>query len=163
MNAVQPELFKYVDEFADKIRDGSYGYDDDLDPELHDIFTFCELFFDQFFGEAGTNITGFTQRSRERAAELIEGLHGSDEGTPEVRKMIVLYEEFCDMNDDAHGGYGGGTRIDLLTFHQDYLSALLDAAHEWAESEGRQELEQCIASTIANYRTAIEGAQWLIP
>jgi hypothetical protein len=157
---VELRLFDQVDDYADSIRRGELERDDEFDPNW-DILTFCQLFFDQFFGEFGINISGFSQRSRETVAELIEELNAAGKGSQQAKDLIVLYEQFCDMNDDCHGAYGGSTPLDVLTFHQEYLLELLEASLEWAKSENRKDLQQRVAGAIQGLNSAIERTQWL--
>ena len=148
------DLFKYVDDYAAKISDGEVDESEDFDPDW-DIFTFCQLFFDQFFSQfGGKSIRGFTQRSREAATLLIETLRLSGQGSPQARELVVLYEEFCDMSDNTSKGYGAPTPITVQTFHEDYLERLLAAAIEWALSENAASLSTRIEQSLARYLTA---------
>lgn len=157
---VQHDLFDYVDGYAEAVLNGVYQREDKFDPAWN-IFTFCQLFFDQFFGCYGTSISGFSQQSREAAALLIERLRAFGQGSGQTRQMIVLYEEFCDMSDDTRGGYEESSSVSVLTFHEEYLTRLLEASREWAVNEGNSSLVQRIADSIDRYNFAIESTQWL--
>jgi len=156
---IDEDLFKYVDEYALSIENGDVDESEDFDPDW-EIFTFCQLFFDQFFGQYGTNIRGFTQRSREAAALLIEGLKASGRANEQVGEMVVLYEEFCDMNDNTSKGYGAPTPITVRIFHEDFLMGLLDAATAWADGESHTSLSRRIGESVARYKSATRSAQW---
>jgi hypothetical protein len=153
------ELLNYVDEHVDSIKSGNFDENDEFDPHW-EAYTFCQLFFDQFFGQFGANIHGFTQRSREAATVLVETLKAAGKASVETRELVVLYEEFCDMNENTIMGYGASVRLTLSTFHEDYLVRLLTGAVEWANSEGKTSLSLRINASLRRYRAAVEEAQW---
>lgn len=124
-------------------------------------FHVLSTFFDQFFGQFGSNISGFTQRSRESATMLIETLKAAEQASKETREIVVRYEEFCDMNDNISRGYGAPIKLTLSTFHEDYLVRLLTAAREWAASEDKTSLSQRISVCLSRYSAAVEKAQWV--
>jgi len=76
--SIEPSLFNYMDEFSATIESGKIDRHDEFDPE-GDIFTFCESFFEQFFGGLGCRISGFGRRAREDATELVERLRDASE------------------------------------------------------------------------------------
>lgn len=158
LKSISLSLFGYIDDYADAIREGSHQDSDEFDPAW-EIFGFCENFFNQFFALFDVHIKGFTQRSREAATELIERMRSSNEGTAEARAIIVLYEEFCDMAANTKGGYGEPSTMDVLSFHEEYLSELLSAALTWAQSASNDALAERILSANRNYMSAVEATR----
>ncbi|MDZ5662351.1 hypothetical protein SFC79_11300 [Nocardioides sp. S-58] len=161
-SGVSASLFDFIDELADGIRQEVLDREDLVEQDST-AMTFCESFFDQFFGAIGVKITGFGRPEKELAGTHVEILRlDSGRDTSHVRLLIALYEGFCDMYDDLQSDYGA--EVVALTyeiFHTDYLTELLEAAQSWAEVEGPESLADRIRNARAEYHDAIENSAWM--
>lgn len=144
-NSIELSLFDFIDELADDVSNGTLDWQESIDGSSASVL-FCESFFDQFFATLGHDISGFTHRAKVRASKLALRLRQNDKSsTTHTRKIIVMYEEFCDMYDDISGGYGHETPTTYEDFHMNYLSRLLRITKEWADSRDYNELADRIS------------------
>jgi hypothetical protein len=155
-------LFDFIEEFATEVQEGNVDLGETV-ATSSPIVTFCESFFEQFFAAMDYEISGlFDYTAKEEAAELALRLrHENEEGTLHTRAVIALFESFCDMYDDAEGGLYGYGPVSYRKFYTDYMKRLLRRAHEWAETEGIDELAERIAYVGSIYDRAMKSQRWL--
>ena len=157
---IELSLFDFVDEFARGLEGGvPEGSDSVVDNST--VVMFCESFFDQLFASVlHCPITGFDTRSKHKAARLAEKSRTATPLSQELRKLVSLFESFCDMYQDViKGSYGAG-EITYSKFHQKYMSRLLERAELWAGQEGYSDLQTRIAAARTRYDEAVEGMLW---
>lgn len=128
--------------------------------ESSPIIVFCESFFEQFFGNVlEAPITGFDQLSKGVAAEQAERLR-QREDTKEARRLVALFEKFCDLHADVLGGTYGAGSITYQRFHSEYMRRLLKATFEWACAESVNGLADVVEASIATYENAMVAKGW---
>ena len=158
---IEESLFDFIDDFADQLAAGKVRRWDTIE-RSSDMLAFCESFFDQFFGSLGSAISGFGRKSKRNAGELAERLRLDEKDTSEdSRRLIVMFEEFCDMYSDLSSNYSSGSDVTYDVFHEDYLTRLLELAGDWAASTGQQSLAARIENCSRKYEDAVEGTEWL--
>lgn len=159
---ISPSLFDFIDELATGIRQQSIDRDDLVEQDSTAL-TFCESLFDQFFGAIGLPITGFDPSNKELAGTRAEEMRADPSAdVPSIRRLIALYEGFCDMYADLRSDYGGDVvPLTFYTFHTDYLSDLLDATADWARETEFPGLVERVMASQREYHDAIENSAWL--
>jgi hypothetical protein len=160
---LSPDLFKFVHDFAKEVADGKITKFETVE-ESSPIIAFCESFFEQFFGdELDTQITVFDHDAKRAAAEEAERLKlrgGNADDTKDARRLIALFEKFCDLYADVVGGTYGAGSITYRRFHADYMRRLLRAALAWARERKRRDLVAAIESASSAYDAALQGRGW---
>ncbi|GIM89299.1 hypothetical protein [Paractinoplanes toevensis] len=158
---IEESLFDFIDDFANQLKTGKIGRWDTVE-RSSDMLAFCESFFDQFFGSLGSSITGFGRKSKQNAGELAERLHRDEpDSTRDARRIIVMFEEFCDMYSDLSSNYSSGSDVTYDIFHEDYLTRLLGLAGDWATNTGQESLAARIEQCSRTYEDAVEDTEWL--
>jgi hypothetical protein len=156
---VEPSLFTFVDEFVDEIKNRKRKPLDTLAANSR-IITFCEAFFAQFFANVlDEEIVGFDFAAKRTAAGIAIAL-AKDKTKAEIRKLVALFEAFCEMHDDLLGGYGGAPDLTYRAFHREYMLRLLRGARDWAKADGHSELCERITAAYDNYVKAVKELKW---
>jgi hypothetical protein len=157
---LDPALFAFVRDFAADVETGTVGKLETVEASSP-IIMFCESFFEQFMGDVlGSPITGFDQESKRTAAGIAERLKLDAPGDTATRRVLALFERFCDVHADVVGGTYGAGSITYQRFHADYMRRLLEAAEKWAEASEQTELKDAIASARAAYDAALRAQGW---
>lgn len=159
---VVPAVFDFVDEMAGLIKAQKLSGDAVIQQDSI-AMTFCESFFDQFFGGLGLSVKGFGRTVRESVGTLAEELRDEPDGEAKhKRRLIAQFEAFCDLYNDLKSDYGSATALPThRAFHKEYLPDLLDAAKAWADVAGPPELASRIAKAQNDYHEAIGSSVWL--
>lgn len=156
---LDPGLFDFICDFAGEVANGTVAKLDTVE-ESSPIIVFCESFFEQFFGNAlKAPITGFDQVSKGVAADQAEELKLQD-GTKETRRIVALFEKFCDLHADVVGGTYGAGSITYQRFHSDYMRRLLRATLDWARDEQAADLTVAVDSAMIAYENAMVTKGW---
>lgn len=146
-------VFDFVDEVADELN--GPDRDDNAELKSDDLsVTFLESFFEQFFGALGKRISGTSRRAKRQAVEIAERLRESEDSTDRsIRRLVVSFEELCDLMADAQGNYGGSA----VTRDQIYpiLTRTLDRAGEWLQSVNEEALAQRCSQAEEVFRAAL--------
>jgi hypothetical protein len=157
---LDPRLFGFVHDFAGDVEKGTVGKLDTVEASSP-IIVFCESFFEQFMGDVlGSPITGFDQESKRAAAGIAERLKVDAPGEKATRRVLALFERFCDVHADVVGGTYGAGSITYQRFQADYMRRLLEAAEGWAEVSGQTALRDAIAAARAAYDKALRAQGW---
>lgn len=148
---VEPRLFLKLETYADALSRG------DVDPEAElasEIVTFCVNFFQQFLqGVFGLEITGFNDRSKRAAIERRLELAPELRTSPGAR-LIVMYEDLCDMWPDIAQGTYVGSEETYRRFHQVYMPRLLQRIEDWARASEYIEIATRAASAARVFNAA---------
>lgn len=122
------------------------------------LLTFCQNFFNQFFDNClDHQITGFSAISKRSVVRL--RLRRKAELSREMRSLMTLYEEFCDLYVDLIGaGYGGGTKSTVEAVHTKFLPRLLERARQIPSVQ--EALLERIRQTETGYLAAIGTLSW---
>jgi hypothetical protein len=157
-HVVSPALFDSIDEYVLQLESGS-AVSGSVVPETSPVLSFTENAFAQFFeNEVASEIVGFDEKSKRQAARLRRTR--KDELIPEVRRLISLYEQFCDVHDDVLGaGYGGQDSV-LEEFHSKLVVRLLKRIGELAAVKKDDELGTRADSALEAFTQAIDGYDW---
>jgi hypothetical protein len=131
VSEIELTLFDFIDEVVHDIEQGVLEGESRVESGST-ILVFCQGFFDQFFAALGENITGFRAKAKRDAAAFVERLRSRTEPAMEqARKIIVAFEEFCDLAKDVLGDYTDTS----ITFERvaDFVRRLLRSTQHWAE------------------------------
>jgi hypothetical protein len=157
---LDPRLFEFVHDFAADVEKGTVGKLDTVEASSP-IIVFCESFFEQFMGDVlGSPITGFDQESKRTAAGIAERLKVDVPGDKATRRVLALFERFCDVHADVVGGTYGAGSITYQRFHADYMRRLLEAGEDWADASGQTALRDVIAAARVAYDKALRAQGW---
>jgi hypothetical protein len=156
---IELRLFDFVDEFAREVDTGTREPGEEL-PKGAQIVVFCQSFFDQLFAKVLKHpITGLDPESKRKAARLAEELKVKGV-SPELRRLIVLFEGFCDLYAEVVDGSYGAETITYRQFHEKYMVRLLDRAWTWAVHASYPDLAERIDQARTTYKHAIEAKNW---
>jgi hypothetical protein len=158
-HVVSPKLFESVHEYAELLESGEAFSEKNVVPETSPIISFTENAFAQFFeNEVGSEITGFDDKSKKRAARA--RYRKKANLSKQALSLIVLFEQFCDIHDDViAGGYGGASAV-LEEFHTKYVSRLLERIRALAGAKKDAELRDTADTALAQYENALETVTW---
>lgn len=134
---VEPKLFLLVERYANGLSSGEVAPEDELAPE---VVAFCVNFFQQFLqNEAGLEITGIDDASKEAAIRRRLEL-GQDKRTLPVRRLIVMFQDLCDMWPDIVEGSYESSESPSRQFHKIYMPRLLKRIEDWAGASGYSDI-----------------------
>ena len=157
---VETSVFDFVDDFARRITRGDPKPLETV-AESSSIITFCKSFFDQFFASVlDCPITSFDPDAKRQAARLAEQRRGDPSTPDEVRRLITLFEKFCDMYQGVIRGSYGAEAITYAEFHRNYVRLLLDRALQWAQQAQQQALADRIILARRTYADAVAAMKW---
>ena len=158
-HVVSPELFESVHEYVGLLESGEAFSMKNVVPETSPIISFTENAFAQFFeNEVGSEITGFDDKFKKRAARA--RYRKKADLSKQALSLIVLFEQFCDVHDDViAGGYGGASAV-LEEFHTKYVSRLLERIRALAGAKKDAELRDAADTALAQYENALETVTW---
>jgi hypothetical protein len=158
-HVISPELFRSVHEYAALLESGEAFSQKNVVPETSPIITFTENAFAQFFeNEVGSEITGFDERFKKRAARI--RYRKKADLSKQAIAMIVLFEQFCDVHEDViAGGYGGASAV-LEEFHTKYVSRLLERIRALAGTKKDNELRESADLAFSKFEGALETVEW---
>lgn len=156
---ISPELFESLHEYAELLESGEAFSEKNVVPETSPIITFTENAFAQFFeNEVGSEITGFDDKFKKRAARV--RYRKKRELSKQALAIIVLFEQFCDIHEDViAGGYGGASAV-LEEFHTKYVSRLLERIRALAGSKKDTDLRESADTALAQFENALETVTW---
>lgn len=150
MPSIEPSVFDFIDEIASEVKEGEPLKSDST------FITFGESFFDQFFGVLGHTTRGFRADAKRRAVAFIHSLPDSA-GKAEARRVLVAFEEFCDIRRESQGNYDGYV-VDL----DDAISLLeriVTAAGAWVDAVPTTDDTPPLQEAISEAASKIEAMQ----
>jgi hypothetical protein len=158
-HVISPQLFDSVGEYVVLLRSGGAFSEKNVIPETSPIISFTENAFKQFFGnEVGSEITGFDEQFKKRAARARYRKRGGL--SKQALEIIVLFEQFCDIHEDViAGGYGGASAV-LEEFHTIYVSRLLERIRALAGAKNDGKLRERADAALTEYGDALETVTW---
>lgn len=134
---VEPKLFLLLETYANALSRGEVNPQDELAPE---VVTFCINFFQQFLQSVfGLEITGINDQSKRAAIERRLELGPKMRVSPRAR-LIVMFEDLCDMWPDIAQGTYVGSEASYRRFHKTYMPRLLQRIEDWATADGYIEI-----------------------
>lgn len=159
-HVVSPKLFESVHEYAELLESGEAFSEKNIVPETSPIISFTENAFAQFFqNEVGSEITGFDDNSKKRAARA--RYRKKSNLSKQALSLIVLFEQFCDIHDDViAGGYGGASSAVLEEFHTKYVCRLLERFRALAGAKRDADLRATADAALSQYENALETVKW---
>jgi hypothetical protein len=149
---VDPKLFDFVTDLVNEVNEDGDGIDGSMGGDSN-VITFGEGLFDQFFGSIGHNITGFSASAKRRAIRFVEELPDGD--SPEVRRLVVAFEEFCDLATDAHGNYSGSSVPYAKAIA--LVERILVATETWVGTLPNDALKPPLLARVQQARSEIEA------
>jgi len=148
---VEPKLFVLLENYANALNRG------DVDPEKElasEIVTFCVSFFQQFLQSVvGLEITGINDQSKRAAIERRLELGPELRTSPRAR-LIIMYEDLCDIWPDIAQGTYVGSEASYRRFHKTYLPRLLQRIQDWAKADGYTEIAARAAAAAQVFNAA---------
>lgn len=158
-HVVSPELFESVYEYAELLESGEAFSEKNVVPETSPIISFTENAFAQFFeNEVGSEITGFDDKFKKRAASA--RYRKKKDLSKQALAIIALFEQFCDIHEDVIAGGYGGASVVLEEFHTKYVSRLLERIRALAGAKKDAELHESADTALAQYENALETVTW---
>lgn len=157
---IELDLFDFVDNFALSIKAGNPNRERAVTAG-DAVIGFCTSFFAQFFANVlACPITGFDPASKRKASRLAEAGGDTLAVSPGQRLLVTSFESFCDMYQDVVDGSYGAAEITYTTFHDRYLSRLLEHALAWARELPYEALADRIALAQLVYSDAATVMKW---
>lgn len=158
-HVVSPALFESIYEYAELLESGEAFSEKNVVPETSPVISFTENAFAQFFeNEVGSEITGFDDKFKKRAARV--RYRKKKNLSKQALAIIVLFEQFCDIHEDVIAGGYGGTSAVLEEFHTKYVSRLLERIRALAGAKHDTELRESADTALAQYENALETVTW---
>jgi hypothetical protein len=158
-HVISPKLFESVHEYAELLESGEAFSEKNVVPETSPIIGFTENAFAQFFeNEVGSEITGFDDKFKKRAASA--RYRKKRDLSKQAIALVVLFEQFCDIHEDViAGGYGGASAV-LEEFHTKYVTRLLERIRALAGTKNDTALREGADTALAQYENALETVTW---
>lgn len=154
---IEPRLFDLLDEYCAGIADGTIKPGQSV-ARSSKVITFLQSFFEQLFASSfNVQIEAFDDESKRMSVTL----RHEQEVPTELRPVVSLFEEVCDLYPDIIGAsYGGGSTATFRRFHKRYLPRLLRSAHRWAVASDQAELAKRVDSSAKVLSQALKAAKW---
>lgn len=158
-HVVSPELFESVHEYAELLESGEAFSEKNVVPETSPIISFTENAFAQFFeNEVGSEITGFDDKFKKRAARV--RYRKKKDLSRQTLALVTLFEQFCDIHEDVIAGGYGGASVVLEEFHTKYVFRLLERLRALAGAKKDALLRESADTALAQYENALETVTW---
>lgn len=157
-HVVSPDLFELLDDYANLL-DAGEAIVDDVVPATSPVIVFTESAFTQFFeNEVKVAIEGFDEIAMQRAARARAARR--DELSPQAKRLITLFKQFCERYDDVKSASYGGHEQVLEEFHSTLLVRLVQRIRALAKVNGEQALMDRANESLEHFREIIAAYPW---
>ena len=149
---VEPRLFLLIERYANALSGGEVRPEDRLAPQ---VVAFCVNFFQQFLqNEVGLEITGIDDQSKVAAIRRRLEL-GQDASTLPIRRLIVMFQDLCDMWPDiVEGGSYDVPESPFAQFHKVYMPRLLKRIEDWARAREYSDIANSAETAAQTFNEA---------
>lgn len=137
---------EFMPDVVAEIRDDAAGVEGSMSGDSVTM-TFFEAFFDQFFASLGHDIKGWSRDSRRRAVAFVESRGAERPLEPSVKRLVVAFEEFCDLAKNAQGNYNG-SGVQYLS-GVELIQQILGDMKEWVGTLPAGDSPSALADKVA--------------
>jgi hypothetical protein len=149
---IEPGLLLLLERYAKDLGKREVKPEEGLAPELPE---FCQEFFQQFFeSQVGLEITTIDAAAKRSAIRSRLRL-GDDKSTLPVRRIILMFQDLCDLWPDISQDIYWTSESPLGQFHRNFMPRLLRRIVEWAESIGDEEITARASAAEQSFASAV--------